>query len=32
MWIAWFIGVFLNLIAFALWYCTTTYESNYTER
>ena len=32
MWIAWFIGVFLNLIAFALWYCTTTYESDYTER
>ena len=32
MWIAWFIGVFLSLIALALWYCTTTYESKYTER
>ena len=32
MLIAWFIGVFLSLIAFALWYCTTTYESDFTER
>lgn len=32
MWIAWLIGIFLNLIAFILWYCTTTYESDYTER
>lgn len=32
MWIAWFIGVFFSLIAFALWYCTTTYESDFTER
>lgn len=32
MWVAWFIGVFLSLIAFALWYCTTTYGSGYTER
>lgn len=32
MWIAWLIGVFLSLIAFILWYWTTTYESDYTER
>lgn len=32
MWIVWLIGVFLSLIAFILWYCTTTYESDYTER
>lgn len=32
MWTAWLIGVFLSLIAFILWYCTTTYVSDYTER
>lgn len=32
MWIAWFIGVVFSLIAFILWYCTTTYESDFTER
>lgn len=32
MLIAWFIGIFLSLIAFIMWYCTTTYESDYTER
>ena len=32
MWITWFIGVFFSLIGFILWYCTTTYESDFTER
>lgn len=32
MWIAWLIGVFLSLVVFIMWYCTTTYESDYTER
>lgn len=32
MWIGWYVGVFFSLIAFILWCCTTTRESDYTER